>query len=300
MRFPRRFWSAAAALFLAMSGGFTAGCGASGTAGRALDETPAPVGPPSALPVTGGLFIPGEAMRFELSLRGVVGGEASVGVGEPGVVDGRRTIIVRSRVESAGVVAMFKEIKDEITTSIDLDSGLPVRLQGNVKFGKRESSIDATFRLPEAQAPGGYDLTIQRVGTAGPRKVHMTMPGQQPAFDAHAVIGAMRAWRAEDGQYTYFYVLVGRHLWQNTVRMTGRERLRTKLGRFDAVRIEGVARRMTRALKEDRKKPPRSFTLWMSDDDARLPLKVEARTEYGAVQAELVDYQAPSQLRAAR
>jgi hypothetical protein len=293
MRFPRRFWSAATAIFLAA-------CGASGSGSRTLDETPAPVRPPTALPVNGGLFIPGETMRFELGLRGVVGGEASIAVGAPGVVDGRRTIIVRSRVESAGVVAMFKEIKDEIQTSVDLDTGLPVRLQGHVKFGKRESTIDAAFRLPEAKVPGGYDLTIQRVGAAAPRLVHMIMPGQQPAFDSHTVIGAMRAWRAEDGQYTYFYVLVGRHLWQNTVRMTGRERLRTKLGRFDAVRIEGVARRMTRALKEDKKKPPRSFTLWMSDDDARLPLRVEAKTEYGVVEATLVDYQAPSQLRAAR
>jgi hypothetical protein len=293
MRPPQRFWSAAAALFLAA-------CGATGAGSSAIQETPAPVGPPTALPVTGGLFVPGEAMRFELSLRGIVGGEASVGVGAPGIVGGRRTIIVRSRVESAGVVAMFKEVKDEITTSIDLDSGLPTRLQGRVKFGQRESTIDAIFRLPSHKGPGGYDLTIQRVGSSTPRMVHMIMPGEQPAFDAHTVIGAMRAWRAEDGQYTYFYVLVGRHLWQNTVRMTGRERVRTKLGRYDAVRIEGVARRMTRTLKEDRKKPPRYYTLWMSDDDARLPLKVQARTEYGNVEAVLVDYQAPSQLRAAR
>lgn len=258
------------------------------------------MGPPTALPVTGGMFVPGETMRFELSLRGIVGGEASVGVGEPGIVDGRRTIMVRSRVESAGVVAMFKEVKDEITTSIDLDTGLPTKLQGHVKFGKRESKIDASFRLPTPKLPGGYDLTIQRIGNPTKRMVHMVMPPEQPAFDAHAVIGAMRAWRAEDGQYTYFYVLVGRHLWQNTVRMTGRERVRTKLGRFDAVRIEGVARRMTRTLKEDKKKPPRYYTIWMSDDEARLPLRVQARTEYGDVEAVLVDYQAPSQLRAAR
>ena len=279
---------------------FLAACGATGPGSRGMDETPPPIGPPTALPVTGGLFIPGEAMRFELSLRGIVGGEASVGVGQPGIVDGRRTIMMRSRVESAGVVAMFKEVRDEITTSLDLDTGLPVKLQGNVKFGKRESRIDAAFRLPNEKGPPGYDLEIQRAGSARPRLVHMDMPEDQPAFDAHAVIGAMRAWRADDGQYAYFYVLVGRHLWQNTVRMTGRERLRTKLGRFDAVRIEGVARRMTRTLKEDRKKQPRYYTIWMSDDDARLPLKVQAKTEYGAVEAVLIDYQAPSQLRAAR
>ena len=33
---------------------------------------------------------------------------------------------VRWRVESAGVVALFKEVKDEVTTWVDLDTGLRV------------------------------------------------------------------------------------------------------------------------------------------------------------------------------
>src|SRR5690606_4135782 len=84
------------------------GCGATGGAIGRITEAPEPLGPPAALAESRALFYPGEQFTFELSLRGIAGGEATVAVGDPGLVDGRRQIIVRSRVESAGVAAMFK------------------------------------------------------------------------------------------------------------------------------------------------------------------------------------------------
>jgi hypothetical protein len=273
-----------------------AGCGAGGSGGKASNDAPPNLGPPTALPVVGGVFRPGESMRFELSLRGIVGGQASVAVGNPGRVDGKRVIIVRSRVESAGVVAMFKEVKDEVTTWVDLDTGLPVEHLAAVRFGKKEMTIQTKFAGGQA---GSFDLAVIRPGSVA-RNAHQSMPADSAAFDAHSVIGALRAWRAEEGQHAYFFALVGRHLWQNTVRLTARERVRTRLGRFDALRIDGVARRLTRDLREDPRKPPRYYTLWMSDDEQHLPLLVTGKTEYGEVKAELVEYTAPSQLRAQR
>ena len=273
-----------------------AGCGAGGSAGKASNDAPPSLGPPTALPVVGGVFRPGESMRFELSLRGIVGGQASVAVGSPGRVDGKRVIIVRSRVESAGVVAVFKEVKDDVTTWVDLDTGLPLEHLAAVKFGSKEMTIKTRFAGGQA---GSFDLSVLRPGSIA-RNARQAMPADIAAFDAHSVIGALRAWRAEEGQHAYFFALVGRHLWQNTVRLTNRERVRTRLGRFDALRIDGVARRLTRDLREDPRKPPRYYTLWMSDDEQHLPLLVTGKTEYGEVKAELVEYTAPSQLRAAR
>lgn len=294
MRFGQSF-GAAAQVSLLVAG--LAACGAGGSGGKASNDAPPNLGPPTALPVVGGIFRPGESMRFELSLRGIVGGQASVAVGSPGRLDGKRVIIVRSRVESTGVVAMFKDVRDEVTTWVDLDTGLPLEHHAAVKFGKKAMTIETKFAGGQA---GSFDLAVLRQGNDSPRVAHQSMPADIAAFDAHSVIGALRAWRAEEGQHAYFFALVGRHLWQNTVRLTTHERVRTRLGRFDALRIDGVARRLTRDLREDPRKPPRYYTLWMSDDDQHLPLLVTGKTEYGEVKAELVEYTAPSQLRAAR
>ncbi|HWM85079.1 MAG TPA: DUF3108 domain-containing protein, partial [Kofleriaceae bacterium] len=214
--------------------------------------------------------------------------------------DGKRTVIVRSRVESAGVVAMFRQVRDEVTTYIHVDSGLPLSHAAHVIFGKRESFIDTRFAGGEN---GGFDVEVRSKRETGDeirRVMHQAMPADHAAFDPHAVIGALRAWKPDDGQHAYFFVLVGRHLWQNTVRLTGHEVLRTRMGQFNALRIDGVARRLTRSLREDRRKQPRYYTLWISDDETRLPILVTGKTEYGEVKAELVEYTASSSLQASR
>ena len=71
----------------------------------------------------------------------------------------------------------------------------------------------------------------------------------------------------------------------------GSDTIKTSLGHNAAIRIEGTATRLTRALSPHHTRAPRKFTLWMSDDAYRLPLRVEARTEYGPVEVELVAYE---------
>jgi hypothetical protein len=239
-------------------------------------------------------------MRFELSLRGILGGEAAVAVGQPGKVDGKRVVIVSSRVESAGVVAMFRQVRDEVTTQVHLDTGLPISQQAHVIFGTKESYLDTKFAGGQNGAFEVHVRTKLPGGGERERTHRQAMPEDQAAFDPHAVIGTLRAWKPEDGQHAFFFVLVGRNLWQNTIRLTGREKLRTRMGQFNTLRIDGVAQRLTRQLREDKRKPLRTYTVWISDDDAHLPLLVTGKTEFGDVKAELVEYRAPAALSAAR
>ena len=60
---------------------------------------------------------------------GVLAGEAAFAVGEPGDVDGRPAITVRSRLASAGAFALIKDVRDEMTTVIDLERGLPLSMR---------------------------------------------------------------------------------------------------------------------------------------------------------------------------
>lgn len=266
-------------------------CGAVGGTGERVNEpTPAPsYGPPAALASAQAAFFPGEQMTFELSLRGITGGEANLAVGEPGTVDGRRQIIVRSRVESAGVAAMFKEVRDDITTSIDLATSRPLSHHADVKFGTKEATIDTTFA---DGAVGGFEIAFKPRG-GKLRRLRQAMPADQAALDVHAALGALRAWSPAEGDQVFFYALAGRQMWQLTLRMTARETIRTALGRYPTLRIDGVARRVTRDLRADRRKPARHFTVWLSDDVHSLPLVTEAKTEYGLVKAELTDYSRP-------
>jgi hypothetical protein len=284
--------STAALLALVAS---AAGCGSTAPA---LVEAPAaePVtsAPPIALTVDQAFFIPGEQMTWALSLRGIFGGEAVMAMGEPGYVDGRHVLVVRSRTATAGAVKMIKEVRDDITTWIDIDSSLPIRISGELKFGARETRVATEFTKT------GYTTEYQRLNRDKKPRKHKQVVPTELTHDTHSLIGVMRAWNPEAGTRAYFYTVAGRRLWHNSIRFTGRETKRTRMGLFPTMRFDGVATRVNRRLLPDQRKKPRSYTVWFSDDAKRMPLLLIARTEYGDVAVELIDYQRPETLVSSR
>ena len=89
-----------------------------------------PVAPPPAATTVHAakatLAVPGELMEMAVAWRGITVGYVQIAVGEPGVVHGRRAIIVRSRGTTDGVLAMLGELTWELTTTVDLDDGFPI------------------------------------------------------------------------------------------------------------------------------------------------------------------------------
>src|SRR5688500_13929355 len=81
-------------------------------------------------------YYPGENMAYEVQLGGVLVGEAQLAVGDIGMVDGRRAIVVKSRAATAGVAAVIKKMVDESTTIIDVETGRPMRVDTLVVAGE--------------------------------------------------------------------------------------------------------------------------------------------------------------------
>jgi hypothetical protein len=274
-----------AALLVTSLPGAVAGCGGTSTGGP-VTETVAPAGPPVRLGELVPFYVPGETMVWEVSLHGIIGGEAVLAVGDPGTVDGRPAIVVRSRVETVGAAAVVRKVRDEVTTHVDLDTGRPIAHQADLLFGDKHTVLETEFLAD------GYRLEYVRNGSPARHNRQSLDPADQ-VHDGHSVIGALRAWDPEPGARAYFYGLGGKRLWRNTLHFAGRETITTAMGTFPALRIDGTARRLTSRLTNDPKKKPRSYSLWISDDGQRLPLRVTAMTEYGDVKVELIDYQAP-------
>jgi hypothetical protein len=122
----------------------------------------------------------------------------------------------------------------------------------------------------------------------------MQLPAEDALFEAHSVLMALRAWQPAPGQRVHFYVAAGRRLWRNDLLAVGVEDIKTAMGEFKALRIDGVARRKRRNLTDDPRKKPRPFTIWISADRERRPLLVTGRVELGEVRAELVEHNVPT------
>lgn len=224
-------------------------------------------------------------MSFEVKLGGLLVGEAALAVGEAGDVGGQRAITVTSKIATSGAARLLRAIDDESTTVIDLENGSPIRLSTHVLMGGQETFTNAVF------SPGQAVVEVRRGD--GPARPFTFTFGDLPAHDAHSAMAHVRGWRPGAGAKRTVWLVGGRRLWRVDLEYIGPDSVGTAQGNRDAVRLDGIAYRANRDHSLDESKPPRRFSVWMSSDADRVPLRVTAVTELGDVEITLLDYQRP-------
>ncbi|MFT3699188.1 MAG: DUF3108 domain-containing protein [Kofleriaceae bacterium] len=231
-------------------------------------------------------FFPGEAMQFEVKLSGMTAGEASLAVGEPGLVDGRKAIVVKSRAETAGAAKLVKNIVDEQSTVIDVDTGRPIQLDTLVTMGDKVSTAQAKFTGSQS------NVTYTKPGETEQHTYHVDF-GKLVVFDSHSAMAQLRGWHVKPGTTKEVNVVGGRRLWRVDVHFISTETIGTSTGNRKAVHLSGEAYRLKPNLQLEQAKAARTFDVWISDDADRVPLKMSAHTELGDVEMELTDYSRP-------
>jgi hypothetical protein len=215
---------------------------------------------------------PGESLAFELKVAGVLAGQAQLAVGAPGLVDGRRAIAVSSVMRTAGAFALIKEVKDEVTSYIDLEQLRPIRSTSDVIFGPRRYHAETTF--------SDHGVAIDFRPEGQPARTIQYDFGEAVVHDAHSAMALVRTWKAEPGERMGLWVIGGRRIWRTEVWLAG-------------TRLDGTSVRTRPDLAPEKGKTPRSFSVWLSDDADRVPLRFSAKTELGEISIDLVHYERP-------
>lgn len=229
---------------------------------------------------------PGESMAFEVRIGGLLAGEAQLAVGNVGDFDGHRAVVVKSRAATAGAAALIKKIVDEATTTIDLDSGRPLALDTLVEQGGTTTTANATFTGSVA------NITYRKSDDPTPHTFHVDF-GKITVHDTHSAMAQIRGWRPAPGTTRTVFVVGGRRLWRVDVRYIGSETIGSAVGNRRAIHIDGASYRARANMGVESETPARTFSVWLSDDADRVPLKMVARTELGDVTMDLTEYNRP-------
>ncbi len=242
---------------------------------------------PAGLVVAPPLVTPGEHMAYTLQLQGVALATLDVAVGDPTMLAGKQAIVVQSHAKAVGLVKMVANIDDTFTSWIDVATGRPLRWSTDefatktsdkehtdVDFSKREGvRLPVTFHLNDA-APQ-------------PEPQRASLPD---TWDFNSFLMALRTWDPPTGTVLVAEVMRSRFMWHVEMTMRGTSKLTSPIGTVTARRLDGhtykLDRNGTRAPDSDE----RSFTIWISDDDGRVPLKVTAKTDYGDIALTISDY----------
>lgn len=230
----------------------------------------AALGAPAAIP-----FSAGEQMRFTINYLGMRMGTASITVGAPAGA----LVPVELEAHTTGLASGFYDFREKLVSSLDPETGLPSSfvLDTNER-GRRHH--DTT----EYDRTAGKAVVVERGKTTSTKEVPVP-PG---ALDFVALVFQLRRLPLQIGDRHTFPVLAGTTVHDVVAEVMGRETVETRAGRFIALKVR-VPTGFTGAFSE------RNPTyLWLSDDPARVIVRLSTDFSFGGAVAELISYRPPT------
>jgi hypothetical protein len=251
-----------------------------------------PASPASSLalgkddPAPSPIFVGNESVTADAYVLGVRAATVQVEIQKSSCGPAGGTAIVGWQAKTTGLVALFRDMHVEMTSSIDVRTGKPIDDGSHWVTDPKPRDYAVRF------ARGSYYYDYRRSdGLAKAESV--PVPEGLWAYDPSSAALLLRSYRPAKGDQARFYAVVGRHLWRIDATFRGPEMLPYRGGKRAAVRFEGVVERLT---GEPSELVTRSFQLWFSDDPERVPLLAAMGSQWGEVRLELAKYEqrAPS------
>jgi hypothetical protein len=231
----------------------------------------------------------GEAFTFKFSIGDIDTGRARMAIGRPSARGGRIVIGIHAQAETLPWLQLLVRIDDDYQLMLDATNLLPLDAT-TVERGARERKFATHF----STVGQGTRAELSVVTPKGSGKGQRVLPW--PVRDPVALFLALRAAPLADGDRMETHILDGNALWLARLSVHRGERVRLDREGAQpraAVRIDGELTRLDVA----KKAAPRHGSLWLSDDDDRVLLRMEGDTDLGRASLELTSYDAPARGR---
>lgn len=226
-------------------------------------------------------------MTYKVALGGIDLATYDLAVGDITDVDGKKAIVVQGHAKAAGLVKIVANIDDRFTSYIDTTTGKPLKFlvdEYATKSDDVEHTVVSIAGRTDASVPVEFHLND---AAATPEPQTVSLPD---TWDYNAFLIGLRAWEGPKGTKITAEVFRSRFLWHVDMTIGDKTKLVTELGELPALRIDGHTYKVDRANKQQAGSDARDFSVWISDDDARVPLKINTRTDYGDVAMTITDY----------
>ncbi len=228
-------------------------------------------------------YAPGEVLSYRISWGLITAGDVRMAVTEAVDEEGRPVIRLLTETRSNRTVDVFYKVRDTVVSDLDPVTRVPYRIEIDQRHGRRKRILTTRFDQ-QARTATTYRANREPVQVDTPTGVqdilsalyHVRMlddlvPGETVSVDVHE----------------------GRKNWKLLVHPIKRERIRTKLGRFDTVQVKAEVR--FKGVFFDRG----DIRIWFTDDVRHLPVRIHMKIGIGTVKIALSDITLPIRRAAA-
>lgn len=249
-----------------------------------------------------------ERLEFDLTWIGIKAGTAVLEVREEGE-DGLKII---STASSADWVSVFYKVRDRVESLLKKDRGsaaassepayrqggptepeeeihnpeeigvsdpgvgvydpMPVNYRIKVREGKHKRDKEVVF-----DREGGKALYINHLK---PEKKEFDVP--EKIFDPLSAFYRVRNMELKVGSSVYVPVFDSKKVWNVEVKVLGRERVKVPAGTFDTIKIKPVMESEGIFARKG------EIYIWVTDDDKKVPVKLNSEVAVGSINAVLV------------
>ncbi|MFO0616815.1 MAG: DUF3108 domain-containing protein [Polyangiaceae bacterium] len=248
------------------------------------NATPAP----NAIRSVGTAFLPGEVMKADVYLDSIVVGRGELRAVKACDAKGVPAVRVELEAESVGVGKLLKTASIATKSLVQLDTGTPISGWGDTVIGDERTIVESLFYPSRFQ----YQQTrTVKEKEQKPLFGEVALPIEGIPHDAESVLGYVRNWHPPDGTTGWLYTVSGRYAWRAQLTFVGGEVLSTERGEEKALRIEGIAQKLSgKNLTPSSTTSARHFTIWFSDDERHAPLRILLETAVAKITIELTSY----------
>lgn len=234
------------------------------------------VAAPAAACVESRAVAVGETLSYDLSWAGIPGGRATITVEPPVAVAGRSALKLVATAASNKLVDAFYKVRVRVESLWDCEGRYSVLFHHTGQEGRRRRDRKYVFDL------AGQEVRREWAGDPVER-----FPLLLPVQDPFSILFDARTRPLEVGRPVMLEAFEGRRRWDVEVQVLRRERVTVPAGAFDTIvvkphlKFEGVFQQ-----KGD-------VVVWLTDDDRRMPVRMESRVKIGHVAAELTSFVRP-------
>jgi hypothetical protein len=213
-----------------------------------------------------------EKLVYDLTWTGVKAGTASLEV-----VNDKETLRVISTANSANWVSVFYKVEDRVETVLakgksTIFLALPQNYRLKLREGRHRRDKEVIYHHEQKKAVFIDHLDNDRKEFAI----------SEHAFDPLSVLYYVRTLKLEVGKSVYMDIFDSKKLWNVEVQVLRKERISSILGDVETVVVkplmksEGIFNR-----KGD-------MLIWLTDDQKRIPVKMQTKVAVGSITATLV------------
>jgi hypothetical protein len=250
------------ALFLSFSA--QAICGAQSNAPSA---TPAPLLP---APRTGFSFPPKQTLTYEVDLRVLPAGTAVLHFETQG-----DTVKLSASAQTNGTISLIYKVDDHFETVFDRLKGCTTEFNKQTVEGRRQ--VNSTLKLDYVQSKSVLDEKNMVTGKA--KHVETAISGC--VTDLLSGVFYASSQPMEVGKSFVLPVVDAQHTVPVTLKVEGREEIKTPLGTFKTLRVQPTA---DAGVVKNRG----NIWIWYTDDERHLPVQMRARLFWGTITFRLV------------